>query len=387
MGALQAAVDRAVEEGEVPGMVAGTIDRDGRTEVVAAGSRRAGGQDAMTGDTVFELLSMTKAVTSVAALQLVETGQLGLHEAAQKVVPELADVLVLDGFDPNGSPILRRPRSPVLIRHLLTHTAGFGYEFLEPDLQRYQEAIGAPAATAGSDDALDASPLLADPGTGWRYGINTDHLGRVVERATGERIDSYFASRICEPLGMVDTTFVAEPAHLPRLAQVHARNPDGTTTVLDAPRPVDTSRPRGGAGLRSTVPDYLAFLRALLQEEDAGLLGSQGLRLAAEPAVSGPEVGAACSANATLSNDFAFLPGIEKGFSMGWLVNLHDVPGRRSAGSLTWAGLFNTYFWVDRAAGLAGTAMMQILPFMDRGALTAFDRVEAAAYEVHARRT
>src|SRR5712671_4559732 len=203
---IDAALSRAVEAGEVPGVVALAATENGVMYEGAFGLRDLAGGPAMTLDTVFRIASMTKAVTSLAAMQLVEQDELQLEEPIGSVLPELASPQVLEGFDASGAPRLRPARRPITLRHLLTHTAGFGYEFWNPQLMRYVDVTGVPSLRTGKLAAL-RMPLVFDPGERWEYGINTDWVGRIVEAASGQSLDAYFRERIFAPLGMRDTGF------------------------------------------------------------------------------------------------------------------------------------------------------------------------------------
>ena len=224
---IDATLREAVDSGRVPGLVALAATRDGPVFQGAYGVRALGGAAPMTLDTVFALASMTKAVTSVAAMQLVEQGRLGLDDPAAAILPEMANPQVLDGFDAAGQPVLRPARGAVTLRHLLTHTAGYGYEHWDPELDRYMRWAG----LAGGPRTAKGMPLMFDPGTRWQYGINTDLVGQMVEAVSGVSLGAYFRERILGPLGMDETGFVVPPAWRARMAGRHQRGPDGVLTL------------------------------------------------------------------------------------------------------------------------------------------------------------
>jgi methyl acetate hydrolase len=227
LAGIDAALSRAADAKEVPGVVALAATDTGILYEGAFGLRDVVDGPAMTRDSVFRIASMTKAVTSVAAMQLVEQGKLQLDEPIGKVLPELAAPRVLEGFDTSGAPRLRPAKRPITLRHLLTHTAGFGYEMWNPELIRYVAASGMPSLMTGKLAALQL-PLVFDPGERWEYGINIDWVGRAVEAVAGQPLDTYFRAHIFAPLGMADTGFVPSADQASRLVRVHRRGMDGS---------------------------------------------------------------------------------------------------------------------------------------------------------------
>src|SRR5215472_2506268 len=223
---IDTALRQATEHRDVPGVVAVAANDKGVIYEGAFGTRNLAQGPAMTLDTIFRLASMTKAVTSVAAMQLVEQGRLQLDQPIGNVLPELSAPQVLDGFDDAGAPRLRSAKRPITLRHLLTHTAGFGYEFDNADLVRYVKATNTPPTSTGKLAALRL-PLTFDPGERWQYGINIDWVGRAIEAATGLPLEVYFRQHIFAPLGMSDTDYVISAAQRSRLVSVHQRQEDG----------------------------------------------------------------------------------------------------------------------------------------------------------------
>jgi methyl acetate hydrolase len=385
-----AAIDRvlrqAVESGAVPGVVALAADRDGPIYEGAFGRRGLADPAAMTPDTVFWVASMTKAVTSVAAMQLVEEGRLSLDAPLGPLLPGLAAPQVLEGFAPDGTPRLRPARRPITLRHLLTHTAGFAYNTWNADIGRYMEATGLPAPRSGRLVSLEA-PLVREPGERWEYSIATDWVGRAVEAASGERLERYVFARILEPLGMQDSGFVPGPAQRARRAGMHQRGEDGRLTPIDFALPEAPEFFGGGGGLLSTGPDYLRFLRMLLG--GGSLDGAQVLRPETVAEMGRNQIGALVfqplrSVLPAISGDCDPFPGTPCRWGLGFLINEADIPGRRAAGSLAWAGLGNTWFWIDPRRGIAGLLLTQILPFADPAVLDLFAGFETALYAARA---
>jgi methyl acetate hydrolase len=380
---VDAVLRAAVDAKEVPGIVAMAATDKGLLYEGVFGTRDLGKGPAMTRDTVFRIASMTKAVTSVAAMQLVEQGKLTLEGALPDIDKALSAPQVLTGFDASGAPQLRPAKRPITLRHLLTHTAGFSYETWDGDTQRYVKASGMPSTQTGKIAALRL-PLVFDPGERWEYGINTDWVGRLVEGVSGKPLDVYFRDHVFAPLGMKDSGFVASSEQRARQASVHQRQADGSL----APQPLETPfTPEfyaGGGGLYSTAPDYLTFLQMLLNDgshNGVRILKPETVALMGQNHIGDLEAGVLKTYLPMRSNDVNLFPGISLKWGLGYMINMQPGPNGRSAGSLTWAGLFNTYYWIDPKRRVAGMIMTQILPFADSRALAVLGQFERAIYD------
>ena len=372
-------VQGAIQAGELPGAVIAAAGRDEAGFAQGFGLRRLGAPDPMTPDTVVWIASMTKAVTAVAAMRLVEAGRLSLDAPAAEVLPEIAEVPVLDGFDADGKALLRAPKRPVTLRHLLTHTSGFSYEMWSRPTIAARKALGLPPMTSGKMAALRL-PLLFDPGDAWHYGIGLDWAGRMVEAATGQRLGEHFAQTIFAPLGMTDTAFRLRDDMRARMASVHARGPDGALTPTDMVIEQDPEFESGGGGLYSTARDYLAFARMILNGGRHGrdrLLKPETVAMMAQDQIPRIAVQPMISAMPAATNDADFFPGQHCGWGLSFLVNRHPSPQGRSAGGLAWAGLANTYYWIDHGRGTTGIFISQVLPFFDAKAVGLFRQFEA----------
>ena len=380
---IDAVLRRATEAKEVPGVVAVAATDKGLLYEGAFGTRDLANGPEMTPDTIFRLASMTKAVTSVAAMQLVEQGKLQLDQPAGAVLPELAAPQVLEGFDDAGAPRLRPAKRPITLRHLLTHTAGFGYEFLSADLIRYVKVTGTPSTSTGKLASL-RQPLVFDPGDRWEYGINLDWVGRTVEAVSGRPLEVYFREHIFAPLGMTDTDYAISSAQQSRLVSVHQRKPDGSLEPTAAPDPPWREFWSGGGGLYSTGCDYLVFLQMLLHQgrfNGAQLLRPETVALMGRNQIGDINAGILKTAMPQRSNDVDFFPGIPCKWGLGYMINTEPGPNGRSAGSLTWAGIYNTYYWVDPQKRVAGVILTQILPFADHKAVRLYGEFESAVYD------
>jgi methyl acetate hydrolase len=372
----------AVATGAVPGVVAMAANREGTVYEAAFGERSIGSGVAMTTDTVGWIASMTKAITSVAAVQLVERGKLDLDAPASRVVPALAEVQVLSGFDAAGKPQTRAPKRAITLRHLLTHSAGFSYEIWNTDLQKVQAAWGIPSVTECKNKALTL-PLLFDPGERWEYGINIDWAGKMVEAVSGQTLGAYLKDNLLGPLGMNDTAFKISPAMRQRLAAIHLRGPDGKLAPFAFEIPQEPEFEMGGGGLYGTAGDYLKFLRMVL---NGGQLGAERVLKPETVATLALNHMGSCrvsnlKAAIPLTNDAEFFPGSPKSWSLAFQINHEPVHTGRPAGGLMWAGLANSYYWIDPSNGLAGVYLTQIFPFADTGSLPAFYDFETAVYD------
>ncbi|PYO54570.1 MAG: 1,4-butanediol diacrylate esterase [Candidatus Rokuibacteriota bacterium] len=382
LNSIDTILSRAVESKAMPGVVAVAATDKGVLYEGAFGTREVGKNAPMTLDTVVWIASMTKAITATAAMQLVENGKLGLERPASEVVPELAAAKVLEGFDPAGKPRLRAPKRPITLRHLLTHTAGFGYEIWDPAIAQYQTATGTPGITTCTNAAL-TTPLMFDPGDRWEYGINIDWVGKVVEAMSGQKLDRYFQEHIFGPLGMKDTSFKISPSQRARLASVHQRGEGGALAPIEFGLPENPEFLMGGGGLYGTAGDYLTFARMIMQ--DGSFKGVQVLRpetvaLMSQNHIGPIEVGLFKTAMPALSHDIELFPGMSKKWGLSFLINTQPAPTGRSAGSLAWAGLANTYFWIDRAKRVCGVFLSQLLPFYDPAAIDVFGKFETEVY-------
>jgi methyl acetate hydrolase len=375
----------ATDAGRIPGVVATATTREGTLYEGAFGERILGQGAAMTPDTVVRLASMTKAITGAAVMQLVEQGRLELERPAADWVPEIAQAQVLDGFDAQGRPRLRPPRRSVTLRHLMTHTSGFGYDTWNAELQRAQEALGLPGIGTCRLAAL-RTPLLFDPGERWNYGIGIDWAGRCVEAVSGQKLGAYLREHVLEPLGMHDTAFRISPAMRQRLAKVHQRHEDGRLEpLLELEVPQDPEFETGGGGLYGSAHDYLRFVRMILNDgcaqDGTRLLRAETVQRMARNHIGELSVAPLRANLRNASNDLEFFPGMRKTWGLTFLINTERAPTGRSAGSLAWGGLANTYFWIDPARGVGGVYLSQVLPFGDVHALPQFLAFEKAVYD------
>jgi methyl acetate hydrolase len=375
---------QAAANGDVPGVVALATDSNGTIYEGGFGERLQGGGAAMTADTVVWIASMTKAITATAAMQLVEQGRLHLDRPAQDVAPALAEARVLDRFDDAGRPVTRPPARPVTLRHLLTHTAGFSYEFWQQPIIRYQEATGTPGIVTCEDRAL-TTPLLFDPGERWEYGISIDWAGKMVEAASGQKLGAYLQRNLFEPLGMGDTGFRITDDMRRRLAKIHQRGGDDRfEPQLELEIPQDPEFEMGGGGLYGTIQDYAKFVRMILNRGRADgqqLLKPETVQMMSTNQMGACRVGMLKTAMPPLSNDAEFFPGMPKTWGFSFMINTERAPTGRNPGSLAWAGLANSYFWIDPAAGIGGVYATQVLPFADKKALPLFLAFEKTVYD------
>jgi len=369
-------------DGEIPGVVAMAASANEVIYQGAYGKRDLSKDDPMTLDSVFWIASMTKAITAAGAMQLVEQGKLSLDAPIGEVLPDLAAPQVLEGFDSNGEPKLRAAKCPITLRHLMTHTAGFAYNLWNGEIVRYLERTGLPEITTCKNDALK-TPLMSDPGTRWEYGINIDFVGKAVEAVTGKRLGAYLRDHLFTPLGMSDTGFKIGDSQRQRLVAMHARGEDGSLSAIPFELDQDPEFHMGGGGLYGTAGDYIKFTQMILNKgrgNGAQVLKPETVAMMAQNHIGDLNMTKLTSAVAFATNDVDLYPDMDKKWGLSFLINTARTPEGRSAGSLAWAGLANTYFWIDPARDISGVILMQVLPFVDRRCVEAFAGFERAIY-------
>lgn len=372
----------AVDAGDVVGVTAVVVDGGRVVYEGAYGGRSAAGDDARIGtDTVLRIASMTKAVTATAVMQLVEQGRVALDQPVDEILPAFGELQVLEGFS-GEEPRLRPAKRRATVEQLLTNTGGLAYETWNADVARYQSLTGVPSVASGRRAAF-GNPLVCDPGERWEYGPGADWAGQLVETVSGQRLDRYLEESLLRPLDMVDTAFSVSGDQRSRLATVHRREDDGTLT----PRPLEGLRDpeflSGGQGLHSTTRDFARFLQLLLgggAVDGVRVLGPHSVTRMMSNRIGGLDVTPLRTVMPRVSDHVEFFPGRRKKHGLGLQVLAEDVPGRRAAGTADWAGLFNTYYWVDPVHRIAGAVFTQILPFFDATVVRLYDAFERAVY-------
>lgn len=374
--AIDTYLQAAVRDTQIPGIVALVTDAD---RVIYAGA--FGRQDVANGipmavDTIFRIASMTKPITSVAVMMLVQEGDLALDDPIADYLPSFESAEVLETFDATSGEYTSRPAAqPITVRHLLTHTSGLGYAWSATPL----------AALAGAEpvETVTRFPLLHDPGTRWTYGESTRVLGTLVEEVSGQALDEFLMERLFVPLGMSDTFFQVPAAKHGRVATVHRNTAEG---LVETPNPDTVSSPvRGDGGLHSTAEDYAKFIQMLLNDGrtqgGVRLLSEATVKLMGENHIGGIRVQLQPTANPEFSQPFPLGAGNDT-FGLGFqITGLHNNDFARSPGSLAWAGIFNTEFWIDPARGIGGILLMQYLPFYDDAAIATLQGFEQRVYQ------
>jgi methyl acetate hydrolase len=379
--AIDASLRGAVERKEIPGVVALVTDKKGVLYESAFGVADVGTGRPLKTDALFRIASMTKPVTSVALMQLVEQGKIALDDPAEKYLPELKNPMVVESFDAKTGDYKLRPASkPATVRNFLTHTSGLAYPFTSAIWRDFKPRAGETYAFGG--------PMLFDPGERWHYSTSVDVVGRLVEVVSGQKLEDYFHDHIFVPLKMNDTSYNVVEAKGPRLVAQQQRDGakmDGPV-VLQIPPLVGLTiaNPIGGGGLASTADDYGRFMRMILnggELDGARVLKAETVKLMEQNQIGAVTVPALKSA-LPRSADFTFIADGRDKWGLGFLITVDQLPGMRSPGSLSWGGINNTYFWIDPARGIAGTIMMQYLPFADANALAAYRAFELGAYQL-----
>jgi len=380
-GKIDETLRSGIARRKIPAAV-GMAATAGKTLYTGAFGERDSQGTPVTADGVFAIASMTKAVTTVAALQLVEQGKVTLDEPVAKHLPQLEKLDVLDGFDAAGKPILRPAKTPITLKHLLTHTSGLCYDTWDGNMFRHasQAGVAAPAGTAG--------PLMFEPGARWQDGQGCDWAGRLVEKISGMSLEDYFQARILGPLEMHDTSYILPASKFDRMVTGWTRD-NGSPLKQNAralPAPPKTFN--GGGGLYSTAADYTKFMQMILRKgrgpnggpKDAVILQPKTVESMAINQIGELTAGKMRSSRPNSSSDVDIQPGATEKWGLGFLINTAAYTGGRAAGSLAWAGLYNTFYWIDPKNGLCAVLLMQFLPFVDKEAVGMLGDFERAVY-------
>jgi CubicO group peptidase (beta-lactamase class C family) len=376
--AVNTTLAASVKRHAIPAAAAAVATAHGTLYHGAFGQRDSSSHGPVTTQSIFRIASMTKPVTAVAAMQLVERGKLKLNDPVSQYLPNLAELQVIDSFAADGHPNLRPAAGPVLLRHLLTHTSGFAYDNWDPEQLRYSDYI------EKSKAPKRVEVLSFDPGTKWRYGTSMDWTGRLVEAVSGMTLEAWFQQEILQPLGMKDTSFILPEEKFTRLVSVYRREADGSLKEQPHKMPNPPKSFNGGGGLYSTPEDYVKFMQMFLRR-GSGPGGTRILRgetvdLMATNHVGDFSAGKLKSVKPLISADMDVHPGHTDGFGYGFLINAEDYEGGRSKGSLAWAGIDNTFFWIDPHRQTCAVIMMQFLPFCDAEAIAVLRDFEHAVY-------
>ncbi|WFU72532.1 serine hydrolase domain-containing protein [Bradyrhizobium sp. CB2312] len=367
---------------EIPGVVAIAASGSDVLYHGAFGKRDLSKPDAMTEDSVFWIASMTKAVTSAGAMQLVEQGKLALDAPIGEVLPDLAKPQVLEGFDDAGKPKLRPAKGPITLRQLMTHTAGFCYDMWNAEFATYMEKTGTPGIITCQNAALK-TPVMTDPGTRWEYGTNIDFVGKAVEAVSGKKLDAYLRDNMFAPLGMSDTGFKITDDMRKRLVGMHARGEDGQLASMPFELEQSPEFHMGGGGLYSTAADYIKFTQMILNKGRGNgnqVLKAETIAMMGQNQMGDLNMTKMTTAAPPYTNDVDLYPEQVKKWGLSFMINTARTAEGRSAGSLAWAGLANTYYWIDPARDITGVILMQLLPFADGKCLEAFAGFERGVY-------
>jgi methyl acetate hydrolase len=372
--AVAKVADTATAKGAVPGVVTTIVGREGVLYQGASGMQDAGRGVAMKTNAIFRIASMTKPITSVATMMVVESGELKLDDPVEKFLPAFKDRQVITGFNPrHGSYGTRRARRPVTIRHLLANTSGIGYAFTDPTLERI---------IRGTSITEPELPLLHDPGAKWTYSPATRVLGWVIEKISGQRIDAFQRTQILEPLNMRETWYAVPARKVPRVVTFHQRTRGKLVEEPNAPK--QDTPVRGDGGLFSTAADYAQFVRMLLNGgslDGVKFLSPQTVKKMGQNAIGALTIETQPDAIPGRTRPFPIGAGLDK-FGLGFQITAADpnVAKYRSPGSLAWGGIYNTHFWIDPKRQIGGIVMMQVLPFYDRACMAVLRGIEAEIY-------
>jgi CubicO group peptidase (beta-lactamase class C family) len=369
---IDSIVQRAVQQRTVPGVVVAIANKDRILYYKSFGLMDVAREKPMTNDTIFRIASMTKPVTSAAIMMLVEQGKLKLDDPVSKYLPTFKDREVISTFNAaDAQYTTKKATQEVLIRHLLTNTSGLAYPFSNDTSNRLQQKTGKPP---------EELPLLYEPGTRWTYSSSTKVLGYVVEKITGTTLDKFDEEKIFRPLQLQDTFYTVPPAKMNRVVTIHRRENGKLIEVANTDKL--ESPVAGDGGINSTAADYIKFLQMFLNDGKAGsatLLKKESIAMMTKNEIGDVIVQTQKTTDPLRSLDFPIGAGRDKfGFGFQIATSNKENPNLRSPGSYTWAGIYNTHFWVDPKRQITGVIMMQVLPFYDESCMKVYQDVEAA---------
>lgn len=365
---------------KIPAVVAMVSTPDKTIYTGAFGKRDATSGINVKPDSIFVIASMTKAITTTAAMQLVEQGKVKLHVPVSEYLPQLAKLNIVS-FDSAGKEILTPAKTPLTLHHLLTHTSGFAYDTWNGTFMKYTTKHPTPPLNGGP---VPVPPLVFEPGTKWQYSTSVDWAGRVVEKVSGLNLEQYFQRHILQPLGMKDTSYILTADKMDRFVSNYRRQPDGSLKEDPRTLPPVPKAFVGGGGLRSTVSDYTIFMQMILNHGKGPgavqILKPETVAMMTTNQIGDISAGKLKTFDPSRSSDVDFHPGNVDGFTYGFLINKTAYVGGRSAGSLAWAGIDNTFYWIDPKRSLCAVVMMQLLPFGDTQAVGLLSDFEKAVY-------
>jgi CubicO group peptidase (beta-lactamase class C family) len=366
--------EQTINDTYIPGIVAIVVDEKQILYEGAFGHQNVNQNIAMKSDVIHRIYSMTKPITSVAVLQLIQRGEMQLDDRIFAYLPDYKDKQVVDDFDPvSGNYTTRAAASEITVRQLLTHTAGIGYAFTNPVLAKISGAINAP---------LDF-PLIHDPGTRWAYSQGPTVLGYLVEAVSGQPLDEYLQENILSPLQMTDTFYAVPSAKIGRVVSSHKKSGQA---LVESPNPkIMQSKISGGGGLFSTGLDYVKFIQMLLNKGEgpggARILSPDSVKLMGQNQIGDLKIELQPTAFPDVSEPFPLGAGVDT-FGLGFqITGEHKDLGKRSPGSLSWAGIQNTQFWIDPKKRIGAILFMQYLPFYDSVAIEVLQGFERIVYE------
>jgi CubicO group peptidase (beta-lactamase class C family) len=373
--ALTRFLQDAVARGDVPGIVVGIVNQDGPVYLEAFGVQNAARKIAMSRDAIFNIASMTKPITSAGVMLLVQQEKIRIDEPVATYLPQFRDRRVITRFNAaDASYETRAPRGPITIRHLLTHTSGIGYSFSNATVAAIQRT------TKMSETDM---PLLFEPGEGWAYGASTRALGQLIEKVSGEKLDAFLTARLLRPLGMQDTSYAVAAEKVSRVASTN-RRVEGAFAET-APGATVASPVQGDGGLYSTAADYGRFLQMLVNDGRIGstkIMNPDTVRTMFRNHTGSVVVEQQVTTNPGLSASFPLGAG-EDVWGLGFQLSRPKArkPNTRSPGSGTWAGIFNTHFWVDPTKRVGVVVMTQVLPFYDDRVMQVLGGIEDRLYQ------
>ena len=363
-----------VAKQQLPGVVAAVVNKERILYLNAFGKQNVGQNIPMAKDSIFRIASMTKPITSVAIMMLVEQGKVRLADPVSKYLPEYKGREVIASFNEKDGTYTTRPaKREITIRHLLTHTSGLGYDFTSPTVAALLKKTGK------SEQEL---PLLFEPGTQWLYSTSPGVLGDLLKKLSGQSLEQHFKETVFRPLQMADTSFYVPEEKMKRLVTKHKRE---GAKMTETSNPANfTAFESGEGGLNGTAADYAAFVQMLLNYgswRGTRLLKPESVRQMISNQIGAVTVSEMPAVMPELSAAFPFGAGKDK-FGLGFQITMTEGKARheRSAGSYAWAGIYNTHFWVDPKRGIGVIFLSQDLPFYNATTMNLLRQFEHLIY-------
>ena len=375
-----------VENLQVPSIAAIIVDQEKILYEGYYGFKNINTQERINHNTLFRIASMTKPITSLCILQLIERGSINLDTNIEDISEKYKKIQIINSFEANN-PIYTNPTNKIKIKHLLNHTAGYGYEIWDKEIN---ELVTLKLLNSLFDDDSDFlnAPILFNPGSEWKYGINIDVLGDLVEKITNQKLGTFMNENIFKKINMTKTSFDLTKEDFENIAIKHSINKKNGYIIEDDELEFHNSKKSnqfhaGGGGLFSTPRDYSKFMQIFLNQgklNNHTLLSKENFKNMTTNQIGSLNTNKLNSVMPDISNIADFNPEIQKKFSYGFMINTEKTNEGRPKNSLFWTGLLNTFFWIDLENKIAASIFMQTNPYFSKECVEVFKNFEKKIY-------